>query len=171
MEVSEAIKVRRSIRKYRSDPIPEEYLIKILEAGRLAPSAGNRQPWHFIIVRDKSLKEEIVKAARNQRFIGEADAVLIVLSNPEASPRWYLQDPMIAAENMVLQATELGLGTCYIGAFDEAEVKRILDIPEKFKVICLLPIGYPDETPPPKPRKPLTEIVSQEKYGNPIKLG
>lgn len=171
MEVSEAIKVRRSIRKYKSDPIPKEYLVKILEAGRLAPSAGNRQPWHFIIVRDKSLKEEIVKAARNQKFIAEADVVLIVLSDPEASPRWYLQDPMIAAENMVLQATELGLGTCYIGAFDENQIKSILSIPEKMKVICLLPIGVPDETPSPKPRKPLTEITSQEKYGTPIKLG
>lgn len=170
MNVEDAIKIRRSIRKYKPTPITEEALMKILEAGRLAPSAGNRQPWHFIVVRDKNIKEEIVKASRNQKFIGEADTVIVILGNPEASPRWHLQDPMIAAQNMVLQATELGLGTCYIGAFDENQIKSILSIPENMKVICLLPIGVPDENPPPKPRKPLTEIVSQEKYGNPIKL-
>lgn len=170
LNVEDAIKIRRSIRKYKPTSIPNEALIKILEAGRLAPSAGNRQPWHFIVVRDKNIKEEIVKAARNQKFIAEADTVIVILGDPEISPRWYLQDPIIAAENMVLQATELGLGTCYIGAFDENQIKSILSIPDKMKVICLIPIGFPDETPPSKPRKPLKEIVSQDKYGNPLQI-
>lgn len=170
MDVYEAIVKRRSIRRFKPDPISNDALMKILEAGRLAPSAGNRQPWHFIVVRDKGVKEALMKAARNQKFIAEADTVIVILGNPEESPRWYMQDPMIAAQNMVLQATELGLGTCYIGAFDEGEVKRILSIPENLKVICLLPIGFPDESPPPKPRKPLSQITSMDKYGNPLKL-
>lgn len=177
MDLFEIIEKRRSIRSYKSDPVPDEDLKKILEAARLAPSGGNRQPWRFVVVRDPKRKEELAKASRNQMFIAEADVVVVTLSNPTiySSPGTkrripYLQDPMIAVEHMVLAATALGYGTCWIGAFDEDEVKRILNVPEELAVIALLPIGVPNENPPPKPRKPFEEIFFKEVYGNPLHL-
>jgi nitroreductase len=164
MDVLEAIRSRRSIRKFRPEPIPDEKLKVILEAGRLAPSAGNRQPWFFVVVKDLERKKALAKAAGYQMFIADAGVIVVALGDPEASPRWFKQDPMIAVENMVLAATGLGYGTCWIGAFSEEEVKRLLSIPEELKVIVLLPIGFPEESPVPKSRKPLKEIVFLEKY-------
>ncbi|MFQ5836590.1 MAG: nitroreductase family protein [Candidatus Bathyarchaeia archaeon] len=164
MDVLEAIRTRRSIRKFRPKPIPDEKLKMILEAGRLAPSAGNRQPWFFVVVKDLERKRTLAKAAGYQMFIADAGVIIVALGDPEASPRWFRQDPMIAVEHIVLAATALGYGTCWIGAFDEEEVKRILKIPEELKVIVLLPIGFPDEAPTPRARKPLKEIVFLEKY-------
>ena len=112
MDVFEAIKVRRSIRRYKKGAeIPEEHLRKILEAARLAPSAANRQPWRFIVVRDPEVKRRLAEACRGQMFIADASVVVVALGDPSIS-RWYLQDPMIAVEHMVLEATELGYGTC-----------------------------------------------------------
>ncbi|MGQ9460412.1 MAG: nitroreductase family protein [Candidatus Bathyarchaeaceae archaeon] len=165
MDVFEAIRARRSVRKFRPKPIPNEKLEMILDAGRLAPSAGNRQPWRFVVVKDPKRKKTLAKAADNQTFIADASVIVVALGDPEISPRWFRQDPMIAVEHMVLAATALGYGTCWIGAFNEEEVKRILEIPERLKVIVLLPIGFPDEAPSPRERKPLKEIVFQEKYG------
>ena len=164
MEVFEAIKTRRSIRKFRPKPIPDEKLELILEAGRLAPSAGNRQPWLFIVVKDPERKRTLAQAADNQMFMADAGVIIAALGDSETSPRWFRQDPMIALEHMVLAATALGYGTCWIGAFNDNEVKRILRIPERLTVIALLPIGLPDEAPPPKPRKPLNQIVFPEEY-------
>ena len=164
MDVLEAIRTRRSIRKFRPKPIPNKKLKTILEAGRLAPSAGNRQPWFFVVVKDPERKRVLAKAAGNQTFIADAGVIVVAVGDPEASPRRFKQDPMIAVEQMVLAATGLGYGTCWIGAFDEEEVKRLLRIPEELKVIALLPIGFPDEAPAPRARKPLTEIVFYEKY-------
>ncbi|MEM1543294.1 MAG: nitroreductase family protein [Candidatus Bathyarchaeia archaeon] len=164
MEVFKVICERRSIRKYRDEPIPEEILERILEAGRLAPSAANRQPWSFIVVKDKGVKSELVDACRGQRFIGEAGAVIAVLGDPNAS-RWYRQDPFIAASFMTLEAHEEGLGVCWIGAFDEDKVKKVLKIPENLSVIILLTVGFPDEKPQPRPRKPREEIFFLDEYG------
>ena len=164
MDVFEAVRNRRSIRKFRPKPIPNEKLEMILEAGRLAPSAGNRQSWRFVVVKDRERKKALAKAAGYQMFIADAGVILVALGDPEASPRWFRQDPMIAVEHMVLAATALGYGTCWIGAFDEGEVKRILRVPEGLVVIALLPVGFPDESPPPKARKPLKEIAFLEEY-------
>jgi nitroreductase len=168
MDVFEAIRTRRSIRKFRPTPIPDEQLEIILEAGRLAPSASNRQSWRFVVVKDPERKRALAEAAANQMFIADAGVVIAALGDPEVSPRWFSQDPMIAVEHIVLAATALGYGTCWIGAFDEEEVKHILKIPEKLKVIALLPIGFPDEAPTPMTRKPLKEIFFLEKYGEPF---
>jgi nitroreductase len=165
MDVFEAIRARKSIRKFRLKSIPDEKLEMILEAGRLAPSASNRQPWRFVVVKDPERRRTIAKAADNQMFIADASVIVVALGDPEASPRWFRQDIMIAVEHMVLAATALGYGTCWIGAFNEEEVKRLLRVPEELKVIALLPIGFPDETPAPRERKPLKEIVFLEKYG------
>ena len=168
MDVLEAIRTRRSIRKFRPKPIPDEKLKMILEAGRLAPSAGNRQPWLFIVVKDPERKRALAKAADNQTFIANAGVIIVALGDPQASPRWFRQDPMIAVEHMVLAATGLGYGTCWIGAFNEDEVKSLLRIPGELKVIALLPIGFPNESPLPRPRKPLKEIVFPDEFGKPF---
>jgi len=168
MDVLETIGSRRSIRKFRPELIPDEKLKMILEAGRLAPSAGNRQPWLFVVVKDFERKKALAKAADNQTFVADASVIIAALGDPEASPRWFGRDPMIAIEHMVLAATGLGYGTCWIGAFNEEKVKSLLRIPEELKVIALLPIGFPDEFPLAKPRKPLKEIVFLNEFGKPF---
>ncbi len=168
MSVMEVIRKRRSIRKYKPSEIPREHLLEILEAGRLAPSAGNRQPWRFIVVRGAEQRRKIAEAARGQMFIADASAVVIALADPEASPRWCDRDVMIAVENMVLAAAELGYGSCYIGAFEEEKVKSLLKIPEGLRVVVLLPLGVPDEAPPQRPRKGFNEIFYGEEYGRPL---
>ena len=165
MDVLEAIRTRRSIRTFSQKPIPDEKMKTILEAARLAPSAGNRQPWLFVVVKDLERKKALAKAAGYQMFIADAGVIIVALGDPEASPRWFRQDPMIAVEHMVLAATSLGYGTCWIGAFDEEEIKRLLKIPEKLKVIALLPVGFPNETPAPRPRKLLNEIFFLNECG------
>ncbi len=170
MDLFEAIEKRRSIRKYKPDPIPLEHLRKILETARLAPSAKNRQPWRFIVVQDPERKKLLAEAAMKQMFLSNADVIIVALADKEASPKWFKQDVMIAIEHMVLASTSLGYGTCWIGAFTEAPIKKLLNIPEKFTVVALLPIGVPDEHPPPRPRKSLTEIFFSEEYGKPLTL-
>ena len=168
MDVFEAIKTRKSIRKYNPNSIPDEKLKIIFEAARLAPSAGNRQPWRFVVVQDTEKKQALAKAANNQMFLADAVAIVTVTGDPEISKRWYEKDPMIAAEHMALEAAALGYGTCWIGAFNEKEVKKLLKIPKGVRVIALLPIGIPDETPPPRPRKEISEIFFEEEYGKPL---
>ena len=166
MNVMEAIKARRSIRKYKPEPISREDLLRLLEAARLAPSGGNRQPWRFIVVIDPERRKSL--ASVSQGFVADAYAVIVALGDPKVS-RWFKQDPMIALEHVALEATELGLGTCWIGAFNEAEVKRVLKVPEELSVIALMSIGVPAEQPPARPRRPIEEIAFIEEYGNPFK--
>lgn len=167
MDVFEAIRTRRSIRKYRTEPIPNDRLEMIFEAARLAPSAGNRQPWRFVVVRDADRKKALAGAANNQSFLSEAAAIVAAVGDPEVSTRWHEKDTMTAVEHMALAATTLGYGTCWIGAFDEDAVKRLLKIPAKMRVIALLPIGIPNETPAPKPRKQLSEVFFEEEWQTP----
>jgi nitroreductase len=167
MDVFEAIKTRRSIRKYKPESIPDEKLEIILEAARLAPSAGNRQPWRFIMVQDADRKNALAEAANKQAFLKDAAAIAVVVGDPDASTRWHEKDPMTALEHMVLAATALGYGTCWIGAFDEDALKRLLKIPAKMKVVALLPIGVPAEKPAPKPRKEISEIFFKEEWQTP----
>ena len=176
MDLFEAIEKRRSIRKFKHGPIASEDLKRILEAGRLAPSGGNRQPWYFVVVKDLERKKALSKAANNQEFIADADTVIGALGDSGATLKSstsstriaYKQDPMIAIEHMILAATALGYGTCWIGAFDEEQVKKILKIPENPAVVALLPVGVPDESPPPKPRKAFKETFFEEHYGIPL---
>ncbi len=169
MEFMEVIRKRRSIRAFEDKDISEDALNTILEAARLAPSAKNRQLWKFIVVRDREKREKLAKAARNQMFIAQAPVVIAAVAlDPEhimtnGIPE-YPVDLAIAVEHMALAACDQGLGSCWICAFDQEEVKKILEVPENCKVVALLPIGYPAEDPPPRPRKPLAEIVSFEKF-------
>ena len=170
MDLFETVEKRRSIRKFKPNPIPGKNLKKILEAGRLAPSGGNRQPWSFIVVRKPETKKKLAAVANLQRFIADADTVLIALGDPAVSKSLYKQDPMIAIEHMVLASTALGYGTCWIGAFNENDVKEIAKVPENMTVIALLPIGIPDENPPPKPRRAFKEVFFKESYGKPMEM-
>jgi len=161
MEFMEVIRRRRSIRCYKEQDIPEQILNEILEAGRLAPSGGNRQPWHFILVRDPGRK--VAMGAPD--WAAKAPIILAVCGDPEASENWYIVDPSIAMEHMVLAAANRGIGTCWIGTLNHDEqVKRSLGIPEHMVVIAFTPLGYPDESPPPKDRKPLEAIVHDETF-------
>jgi len=170
MNLFETVEKRRSIRKFKTDSIPTEDLKRILEAGRLAPSGGNRQPWSFVVVRDSETKKTLASAANLQRFIADADTVLVALGDPSISRSLHKQDPMIAIEHMILAATALGYGTCWIGAFNEDEVKKIAKVPENLVVIALLPIGVPAESPPPRSRKAFKEIFFEEVYGKPLEI-
>ncbi|RLE80456.1 MAG: nitroreductase [Thermoprotei archaeon] len=169
-KVFEVIQQRRSIRRYEPKPIPKDILLKLLEAARLAPSAGNRQPWRFVIVTDPERKKKLAEACHHQMFIADAGVVIVALSDPKTSPRWHALDTMIALEHIVLVATDLGLGTCWIGAFEPERVKEIIGSPKDLNPVAVLPVGYPAEAPPPRPRKRLEEIFFQEKYGNPLAL-
>jgi len=169
MDVMTAIKTRRSIRSYKDREIEEDKLEKVLEAGRLAPSASNRQQWKFIVVRDKDTRQKLAVAARNQKFVGEAPCVIVACATEteHVMPCGQLSYPIdvaIAIDHMTLTAVEEGLGTCWVGAFDEEEVKKLLGIPEKLRIVELLPIGYPDYVPSETPRKMYEEIVAFDKW-------
>ena len=171
MSVLDIIGRRRSVRKYKSDPIPEEVFLRVMEAARLAPSGKNSQPWKFIVVRDEERRNKLASASRNQTFMATAPVTIVACGYPERSyPKqgnymksWSI-DVACAIDHLMLQATEEGLGTCWIGAFEEKEVKALLGVPEDVRVLALTPLGYPDEDPPSRGRRPLEEIVSYEKY-------
>ena len=143
MEVFEAIRRRKSVRAYAPTPVPGEILERILEAARLAPSAENRQPWYFIVVTDPQKRKQIAKSGRFAGFLKESPVVIVGCGDRKASPKWHVVDVTIAMQNMVLAATSEGLGTCWVGSFDEELVKRLLKIPEHLKVVALLAVGYP----------------------------
>lgn len=164
MDFYEVVQKRRSVRTYKELPVPDDVLMRILEAARLAPSANNRQPWKFIVVRDRELRERLAKAACYQNFVGEAPVVIAAVSTEPTYVMTngvpaYAVDLAIATEHIALAATNEGLGTCWIGAYDQEEVKRILDVPEDRKVVALLTLGYPRGKPGPTWRKPIHEIV------------
>jgi nitroreductase len=167
--VLEAIKTRQSVRSYRDKEIQEDLLQQVLEAGRLAPSACNNQPWKFIVVKDKNLKEKLIPACKNQEFAGEASVVIVgcainpsyKMSNGKYS---YSIDLAIALDHMSLEAASLGLGTCWIGAFYQDQVKEILGVPENVRIVALMSVGYPKELGSKTGRKPLSEIVCYDKY-------
>ena len=170
MNTLETIGKRRSIRKYKPTNMPAGDLKKILEAGRLAPSASNRQAWSFIVVQNPEQKKLLIEAAGKRASIIDAGAIVAALADTETSPQWGKLDVMIAVENIVLAATSLGYGTCWIGVRDDAQIKKIFRIPEKHSVVVLLSIGVSDESPEPKPRKDFSEIFFEDKYGNPLTL-
>ena len=171
MNFYDVIKNRRSVRKYKKDPIPEEALLRVLEAARLAPSGKNFQPWKFIIVKDKLIKEALARASADQFFIAEAPVIIVGLGFPDESyarmgryMKSWAVDVTIALDHLMLQAQEEGLGTCWIGSFEEEEVKEILNVPEGVKVLALTPLGYPRVVPPFRGRKSLDEIISYDGF-------
>lgn len=170
MQVMEAIRKRRSVRSYQPTEVEQEKLDLILEAARLAPSASNRQEWRFVIVKDKTTRQKLMSAAKGQSFVGEAPVVIACCAETNnhimsCGQLCYPIDLAIAIEHMVLEATEEGLGTCWIGAFYEDEAKKILNIPEEIRVVELLTLGYPaEELKVKKNRLSLEEIVMYDKW-------
>lgn len=157
MNVLSAIEGRRSIRKYSSKLVEEEKLLKVLEAARLSPSAKNRQEWKFVVVKDDETRRKLTEAI-GQPFAGEAPIILVCCGTEVegvmrgGQPR-YTVDLSIATAYMILEAYEQGLGTCWLGSYDENMVKDVLGIPEEVRVVAITPLGYPDEEPSPRPRK------------------
>jgi nitroreductase len=169
MDVFKAINERKSIRKYKNDEIEDEKLEKILESARIAPSAANRQEWKFLIVKNQETRDKLVEAAHGQQFVAQAPITIVACSTEServmpCGQHAYTVDLSIAVSFMILEATELGLGTCWLGAFDERKVKKILSIPEDIRVPAMFTLGYADEKPTPRPRKALNDIVCYEKY-------
>lgn len=162
MEVFDAIKNRKSIRKYKPEKISKEKIDILIEAGRLAPTAANKQNFKLIIVDNEDIKKRLIVACNNQKFVGTASHVIAGTTDPDW--KWNQVDLAIVFEHIVLEAFELGFGTCWIGAFNEKEVKKILEIPANIKVVALLAIGFPDETPEQSSRKMVEDIVSYNKY-------
>ncbi len=205
MDVSEVIKRRRSIRRFKPNPIPDEKIKILLESARLAPSGTNTQPWRFIVVKDANTKKKLQKASHNQRHIKSAPVIIVCCADLNAFKEFpervdeliesgalpertrevfipYLKRGMstvtrdalmvaaaanvaIAIEHIVLQAVEIGLGTCWVRWYEDDKVKEILGIPEHVEVMALLPVGVPDEDPPQRPRLELDQLVYGEKYG------
>ncbi len=170
MDVLDAIKTRKSIRKFLDKPVEEEKLKKILEAARLAPSAKNRQEWRFVIVRDKETRKKIAEAAGGQDFVGQAPVVIVACAETDGhlmtcGQACYPIDVAITLDHITLMAVELGLGTCWIGKFYVDKVKEILGIPDDIQVVELMPLGYPaDPSMIEKNRLPYDKIVKYERW-------
>jgi len=205
LTVGEAIRQRRSIRSFRPDPVPEEYILEMLEAARLAPSGGNSQPWRFLVVTDTEEKKKLRQVAVDQEFVETAPVVFIcaadmkaysrramtrrfqefvdfgileTLSGDFADPEYRKQyesrvanidqatlvqmavaNTYIAIEHLVLTATALGLGSCWVGAVDQGEVRNFFNLPENVIIVALVPVGYPTKVPPLRPRVAMDEIL------------
>ncbi|MCK4316045.1 MAG: nitroreductase family protein, partial [Anaerolineae bacterium] len=162
----------RSIRRYRPDPVPDEMIEQLLEAGRWAPSASNRQPWTFIVVQDEAIRQQVAQHAAYYviRWAHVEEAPLLIVLCGGTRNRIYRQflheDIGLAGSQIMLQAKALGLGTCWIGGLDRKAIAGILKVPDHVEIVGLLTVGFPAENPDPRPRKPLAEIVHYDVYGN-----
>ena len=170
MNVYDAIKKRKSVRAYLDKAVEKEKLTRIMEAARLAPSAGNRQEWRFVVVTDREKREELAVRAAGQRFVGEASVVIACCAETDehvmqCGLESFPIDLAITIDHITLAAVAEGLGTCWIGAFDESVAREILDIPQSIRVVQLLPLGYPvDPSPVEKTRLDLNQTVHYEKW-------
>ncbi len=173
MDVFEAVKNRRSIRAFKRRAVPEGIVEKLIDAARHAPSAGNIQPWEFVIVREPQVKHELSIAALNQALIEEAPVVIAVCADEARSSQGYgsrganlycIQDTAAATQNMLLAAHALGLGACWIGAFQEEIVRKVLNTPVHVRPVAIIPVGYPAESPTPRRRRLVSEIVHRETF-------
>lgn len=172
MDCIDAINKRRSIRKFKNIDIGKENMNILLNAAQAAPSAGNMQGRDFIIVSDITIKRELVTAARNQHFIASAPIIIVAIANNSRSSGRYgqrgelyaIQDATASVMNIMLAATSIGLGTCWIGAFDEEMVRNILNIPITERPVAMVPIGYPDESPIMPQRMNLDQILHRERW-------
>lgn len=168
--VLENIKTRRSVRKFSDRQISDDDMSLIIEAGRWAPSGANAQPWKFIVIRDReviiSIGDVCYYSIFKSRHVCEASVVVVILGNPAAGSATYLQDCTIAGTNMTLMAHALGIGSCWIGAFEDDTIRQILAIPEQLKIIALISFGYAAREPLITPRLEHKDIVHLDGYSN-----
>jgi nitroreductase len=173
LDVLEAIKERRSIRSFTDEKVSEEDVWRLIDAARWAPSAGNIQPWAFVIVKDPEIKRKLSNAALNQALIQKAPVVIVVCADVIRSSRGYgsrgeqlysIQDTAAATENILLAAQELGLATCWIGAFNNKEVAKAVKAPKNMKPVAIVPVGYPAVKPVTPHKRSVNEIVRYETF-------
>ena len=170
MDFWETVAARCSIRRFTAEPVTDEQVQRLLETAVLAPSAGNRQPWHFVVVRDKATREALAAAAYGQGFVAQAPVVIAVCAEAEQSAARYgdrgahlycLQDTAAAATYILLGAAALGLGTCWVGAFDEEYAAEVLNLPARRRPVALIPVGHLVKQPRRPARRPLVEVVTR----------
>ena len=168
MDIFQVFRDRRSIRKYKDTPVEQDKIEQVLEAARLAPSWKNMQCWRFLVLTDAAQREQLLSVFADdnpgKKAFAQAPVAIVVCGNPVESDvnhgiDYYVADVAIAFEHLCLAAHAHGLGTCWMGLFDEAELKQKLNIPENMRVVGVTPLGYPDQEPKSRPRKELSEIV------------
>jgi nitroreductase len=173
MEFFEVIKNRKSIRSFKRQALPQEVINQLIDAAKAAPSAGNAQPWAFVLATQQKTKQVLAQAAFNQKWLEEAAAVFVVCADMKRAEESYgergrtlycIQDTAAAVENILLAATALGLGGCWMGAFHEDEVRSIINAPSEMRPVALVPVGYPNESPRARSRRPAGEVVHQETF-------
>jgi nitroreductase len=145
MNIIEVLKTRRSIRRYINKPIPDEIIKDIINCARLAPTANNKQPWLFVVIKDKKLKEKIAELTDYGKFIKQADCCIAVFCE---DTKYYLEDGSAATENILLAAWHYGIGSCWIAGDKKSyaeEIRKILEIPQKYKLVSLISLGYPEK--------------------------
>ena len=165
MPLTDVIMSRRSIRKYKAREVGKDTIRRILEAGRYAPSAANKQPWHFILITDSEIKKLLSKGKWNG-FIKDSAFTIAgcAYEGNVFARRWSTVDTAIALQNMVIAAWSMGIGSCWVGDFEEKEVRRILRIPRSWRIISLISFGYPDEAPKVTSRKSLKRVVNRNRF-------
>ncbi len=170
MDLMETIKTRRSIRRFKSANISDRVIDSLIDAARHAPSAGDTQPWEFVVVRDKAVKERLAETHAFSDFVTGAPVCIVVLSNEKISPNYFAIDVACAIENLLLAAHGRGLGACWVAVYDplnpnfERHVRSVLNVPSYLRVIAMVPIGHPDEKVEPRKLRALDKIVHYEKY-------
>ena len=173
MIIPQEILLRRSVRAFTGEDVSDADAEKLIEAACLAPSAGNNQPWGFVLVREPETKQKLVEAARGQAFIGTAPVIIVVCADPKrTTPRYgdrglnlyCIQDTAAAVENILLTAAYNGLGTCWIGAFDEASAAEAVGLPEDVRPVAMIPVGYPAQSPDRRPRREPGDVIHKEKW-------
>lgn len=173
IDMLKSIRERRSIRRFKRKSVNENAIERLIDAARWAPSAGNLQPWEFVVIRTPETKKKLAEAALEQSILEEAPVTIIICADEQRSAQRYgergrtlycLQDTAAAAQNIHLAAHSLGLATCWVGAFDENKVAKIIAAPPQVRPIIMIPIGYAAESPEPRRRRSVEEIMHQEKY-------
>jgi len=179
MNVKEAIESRRSIRKYKADPVEPGQVRELLEAARLAPSGSNTQPWRFIVVTDPAAREALARTSHDQQWMASAPVHIAVCADlgvrppfneetPGMDAKRAIRDTAIAIDHLMLRAVELGLGTCWIGWYTQEAIKPLLGVPDNVFVLGILVVGHPAEHPGPRPRRPLAELAYEGAWGRPF---
>ncbi|MDD7794754.1 nitroreductase family protein [Clostridium sp. 'White wine YQ'] len=171
------IEVRRSIRKYIDKPVEDEKINEILESARLAPSGNNTQPWHYIVVKSEEMRQRIMEASHNQKWMMTAPVFIVSVADvrcrikediridddsSEDEVKRIIRDTAISTGYMLLQANNLGLGVCWVAEFTQEEIRPVLNIPSDKYVVGVITVGYSDEAPKPRPRKNIEDIVHYE---------
>ncbi len=178
MDIFQAIHTRRTIRKFSDKQVEWDKVAQILEAGKAAPSAGNLQPWKFVVVTDKAKRQAIADAALQQWWISTAPVLIVVVADVERTKQFYgirgerlysIQDCAAAIENMTLAATALGVASAWVSAFEEEAVNRVLEIPGEARPQAIIPLGYAAEEGKEQVKNPLYNVVFLEKFGNRVK--